>query len=94
MGQLSSITRGQWLTLTAALLGWLFDGFEMGVFPIVARPALRDLPRVRCRNVIGLVAAGDQGQTSPRVVATRGYAGGVKNRRTTSASTGACVYCG
>jgi hypothetical protein len=39
----SSITRGQWLTLTAALLGWLFDGFEMGVFPIVARPALREL---------------------------------------------------
>src|SRR3954465_15761607 len=43
MGQLSTITRGQWLTLTAALLGWAFDGFEMGVFPIVARPALRDL---------------------------------------------------
>src|SRR5262245_7817173 len=43
MGQISTITRGQWLTLTAALLGWLFDGFEMGVFPIVARPALRDL---------------------------------------------------
>src|SRR3989440_8119596 len=37
------ITRGQWLTLAAALLGWLFDGFEMGVFPVVARPALRDL---------------------------------------------------
>jgi MFS transporter, SHS family, sialic acid transporter len=38
-----AITRGQWLTLTAALLGWLFDGFEMGVVPIVARPALREL---------------------------------------------------
>src|SRR5947209_5318747 len=37
------LTRGQWLTLAAALLGWAFDGFEMGVFPIVARPALRDL---------------------------------------------------
>src|SRR3954467_7171988 len=37
------ITRGQWLPLAAALLGWSFDGFEMGVFPIVARPALRDL---------------------------------------------------
>jgi MFS transporter, SHS family, sialic acid transporter len=32
--------RGQWLALTAALLGWAFDGFEMGVFPLVARPAL------------------------------------------------------
>lgn len=35
--------RGQWLALTAALLGWMFDGFEMGLFPLVARPALRDL---------------------------------------------------
>src|SRR5437763_7094906 len=39
----SQITRGQWLTLAAALLGWLFDGFEMGVVPIVARPALIEL---------------------------------------------------
>src|SRR5436190_22394486 len=42
MGE-ARITRGQWLTLAAALLGWSFDGFEMGVFPIVARPALREL---------------------------------------------------
>src|SRR6516162_9925159 len=35
--------RGQWLALVAALLGWLFDGFEMGVFPLVARPALVDM---------------------------------------------------
>jgi MFS family permease len=37
------ITRGQWLTLLAALLGWMFDGFEMGIFPLVARPALIDV---------------------------------------------------
>ena len=37
------ITRGQWLVLTAALLGWMFDGLEMGLFPLVARPALRNL---------------------------------------------------
>jgi MFS family permease len=36
-------TRDQWLALVAALLGWAFDGFEMGVFPIVARPALIQL---------------------------------------------------
>src|SRR5947207_7007634 len=40
---MTRVSRGQWLTLTAALLGWAFDGFEMGVFPIVARPALHDL---------------------------------------------------
>jgi MFS family permease len=34
---------GKWMALTAALLGWMFDGFEMGLFPLVARPALKDL---------------------------------------------------
>lgn len=29
-----------WLALTAALLGWMFDGFEMGIFPVAGRPAL------------------------------------------------------
>ncbi|MBX9791994.1 MAG: MFS transporter [Pirellulales bacterium] len=38
-----SITRGQWLTLVAALLGWMFDGMEMGIFPIIGRPALQSL---------------------------------------------------
>lgn len=37
------ITRGQWLTLTAAFLGWMFDGMEMGIFPIIGRPALQSL---------------------------------------------------
>jgi MFS transporter, SHS family, sialic acid transporter len=36
----TKITRSQWLVLLAAFLGWLFDGFEMGLFPVVARPAL------------------------------------------------------
>src|SRR5262245_66218172 len=35
--------RGQWMTLAAALLGWMFDGLEMGLFPLVAGPALGDL---------------------------------------------------
>ena len=34
---------GKWMALTAALLGWMFDGLEMGLFPLVARPALHDL---------------------------------------------------
>lgn len=33
----------RWLALTAALLGWMFDGFEMGLLPLVARPAFTDL---------------------------------------------------
>jgi MFS family permease len=37
------VTRGQWLALAAALLGWMFDGFEQGLFPVVARPALQEL---------------------------------------------------
>jgi MFS transporter, SHS family, sialic acid transporter len=35
--------RGRWLALVAASLGWMFDGFEMGLHPLVAYPALREL---------------------------------------------------
>lgn len=31
------------MALIAALLGWLFDGFEMGMFPLTGKPALREL---------------------------------------------------
>lgn len=34
------VRSAQWKVLLAAFAGWLFDGFEMGLFPIVARPAL------------------------------------------------------
>jgi len=37
------VSRGAWLALTAAFLGWMFDGFEIGLFPLIARPALQDL---------------------------------------------------
>src|SRR4051812_9700325 len=29
--------------LAAAFLGWMFDGFEMGMFPLIARPALQQM---------------------------------------------------
>ena len=45
------LTAGAWMALAAALLGWMFDGFEMGAFPLVARPALLD--------VLGLSASDD-----------------------------------
>src|SRR5262245_26688876 len=35
--------RTQWLVLGAAFLGWMFDGLEMGIFPLVARPALQSM---------------------------------------------------
>ncbi len=37
------IGRAQWLALAAALLGWMFDGLEQGLFPLAARPALKEL---------------------------------------------------
>ncbi|MEX0679615.1 MAG: MFS transporter [Pirellulales bacterium] len=38
------IGRGaQYMALAAAFLGWMFDGLEMGLFPLVARPALKEL---------------------------------------------------
>src|SRR3989442_14323855 len=39
-------TAGKWTVLVAAFLGWMFDGLEMGVFPLAARPALQDLLQV------------------------------------------------
>jgi len=39
-GTPSRISRGAKMALLAAVLGWLFDGFEIGLFPVVARPAL------------------------------------------------------
>ena len=36
-------SRGRWMALVAALLGWMFDGFEIGMFPLVGRPALGEL---------------------------------------------------
>lgn len=35
--------RGRRLALIAALLGWMFDGMEMGLFPLVGKSALQDL---------------------------------------------------
>ena len=43
-GSQEPIGRGaQYMALAAAFLGWMFDGLEMGLFPLVARPALREL---------------------------------------------------
>lgn len=39
----SKSSRGQFAALTAAFLGWLFDGFEMGLFPLIGKPMLTDL---------------------------------------------------
>src|SRR5688572_4752699 len=35
------------LTLAAAFLGWMFDGMEMGIFPLVARPALQEMQQAQ-----------------------------------------------
>ena len=39
----SSPSRGRFLALLAALLGWMFDGMEMGLFPLTAKDALAEL---------------------------------------------------
>jgi SHS family sialic acid transporter-like MFS transporter len=46
--------RSRWMALTAALLGWMFDGLEMGLFPLVARPALGELLHNAKDDKIGL----------------------------------------
>jgi SHS family sialic acid transporter-like MFS transporter len=39
----SAISGKHYMVLLAAFLGWMFDGFEQGLFPIVARPALASM---------------------------------------------------
>ena len=46
-------SQGKWLVLIAAFLGWMFDGLEMGIFPLVARPALQDLLKVTDDKLVG-----------------------------------------
>jgi MFS transporter, SHS family, sialic acid transporter len=38
-----SETKGKGMALLAAFLGWMFDGLEIGMFPMAGRPALREL---------------------------------------------------
>src|SRR6188472_4188875 len=37
------ISRGAYMALAAALLGWMFDGAEMGVFSLVGKSAVAEL---------------------------------------------------
>jgi MFS family permease len=46
-------TREQWLVLAAAFLGWMFDGLEMGIFPVVARPALQEMLGTQADQLVG-----------------------------------------
>ncbi len=43
MSDKEKFNRGAIPALIAAILGWLFDGFEMGLFPLIGNPALQDL---------------------------------------------------
>ena len=52
MSEKSTLNRGQWFVLAAAFLGWMFDGVEIGLFPLVARPALQDLLHIADDSVI------------------------------------------
>lgn len=45
--------RARWLVLSAAFLGWMFDGLEMGIFPVVARPALQELLGTQADQAVG-----------------------------------------
>ncbi len=53
--------RAKYFTLVAAFLGWMFDGFEMGLFPLIGQPALREL--------LGPEAGGDTAQWFGAIIA-------------------------
>lgn len=45
-GSASVSGRAKYMALIAALLGWMFDGLEMGLFPLIGRDAINDLMTV------------------------------------------------
>src|SRR5882672_5737583 len=47
-------TKGKLLVLSAAFLGWMFDGLEMGIFPVVARPGLQELLGTQADQQVGM----------------------------------------
>ncbi len=58
----TSSSRARYLALAAAFLGWMFDGVEMGMFPLCARPALSALmgPTAKPEDIggwLGIVTA-------------------------------------
>ncbi len=50
---INNSSRTQWLVLAAAFLGWMFDGLEMGIFPVIARPALQELLGTQADQQVG-----------------------------------------
>ena len=52
------LSGAQWMVLAAAFIGWMFDGFEMGLFPVIARPALQDLTGAAAMGAAGEAAIG------------------------------------
>src|SRR6516162_5434540 len=55
-----NLSRGRWMALVAALLGWMFDGFEMGLFPVISQPALTDLLKVQPEPQTGQLSKQDK----------------------------------
>ena len=49
-----SARAAQWYTLSAAFLGWMLDGVEIGMFPIIARPALQEMLAVHGDQLVGV----------------------------------------
>jgi MFS family permease len=49
----TAATRGAWMALIAALLGWMFDGAEMGLFSLVGNAAVKDLLGTARENQAG-----------------------------------------
>ena len=54
-GERKPLTMGQWFALAAAFLGWMFDGVELGLIPLVDRPALQDICNITDDATVGLL---------------------------------------
>src|SRR4051812_29396489 len=79
-------SRGRNLALVAALLGWMFDGMEMGLFPLVGKSALGEWLRVP------VDAAFPDGPTKPDADAVNKWFGIVLACFLVGAATGGVLF--
>jgi MFS transporter, SHS family, sialic acid transporter len=84
------VSRGQWLALAAALLGWMFDGFEQGIVPLLARPALVELLHLQ-EEARAAAEAGDAATRAAALVRVDRAVGAWNGRITAAFLVGAAL---
>lgn len=66
----SAITHGMQMTLVAGFLGWMMDGYEQAIFPLLASPALKSMVPVEVLTAGPLAVNGWVGAWMAKITAS------------------------